>query len=285
MLTREEMNAEVADAMSGRRPGGTGWSRADCPFCEERHGSPDRKQCLSLNTRTGGWHCFRCGVKGYLGESEGYDHPEQQERAAPKATPELPPGCFPLWEEPASSSIACAPLLSYLRDVRRVPMRVVREARIHGCVRGAFAGRVVIPAHDAVGRLAGWVSRTTAKRGDYRNMSGMDREALLYNASAVAVETIEPLLVVEGVFDALPFWPHAVAVFGKPGQGQVRMLARAKRPIVVVLDGDAWREGARLAMQLQMEGARASWLELPPRTDPDEVPREDLLTLAREAAA
>jgi DNA primase len=102
---------------------------------------------------------------------------------------------------------------------------------------------------------------------------GMNRDGLLYNAPALQEQTARPCYIVEGSLDALALWPDAVAVLGKPLKSQLRILAAAKRPLVVALDGDAWNEGQALAWTLQSLGVRAASVRLPPKTDPDEVPR------------
>jgi DNA primase len=89
--------------------------------------------------------------------------------------------------------------------------------------------------------------------------------------------------VVEGVFDALALWPDAVAVLGKPSDQQVDALINAKRPVVIVLDGDAWLEGKWLAARLCLRGKRAGHIRLPPGVDPDEVDRKELEQQAMEA--
>ena len=53
---------------------------------------------------------------------------------------------------------------------------------------------------------------------------------------------------------------------------QVEALKLAKRPVAIMLDGDAWEESWILAARLRFEGCRAGFVKLPPRTDPDEVP-------------
>ena len=92
------------------------------------------------------------------------------------------------------------------------------------------------------------------------------------------VETDEPVMVVEGCFDALPYWPDAAALLGKPGEAQVRSLLEAKRPVVVVLDGDSWEEGMMLSMDLELQGQRSGYVRLPPKQDPNSVDHNWLRT-------
>ena len=62
-----------------------------------------------------------------------------------------------------------------------------------------------------------------------------------------------------------------VACLGKPNEAHLALLQEARRPVVVVLDGDAWEEGEALSLRLRFEGLRAGFVRLPPKTDPDEV--------------
>jgi hypothetical protein len=111
----------------------------------------------------------------------------------------------------------------------------------------------------------------------------MDTYSRLFNEAAIDVETADPLILVEGRFDALPLWPNATAFDGKPSDGQVERLRQARRPLVVALDGDAWIEGEMLAMRLELYGVRAGWLRLPPTTDPGNFRPEEIF-LASDAA-
>jgi DNA primase len=113
--------------------------------------------------------------------------------------------------------------------------------------------------------------------------TGFDRERNVFNAAALAVDTDDPLLVVEGTFDALPYWPDVVALLGKPSEGQIGLLLTACRPLVVALDGDAWLESEMLAARLELDGARATWLKLPPKRDPGDLEPARVVAAARRA--
>ncbi len=273
MSSRDDM---ILEAISGRRINGRGWVRANCPMCVLVAGKQDRKQCLSLNTENGKWHCFRCSSRGKLNDVP--EDIEQRSRVARGDTTEppveviLPDGFYPLWKEPGLSAESLEPARAYLRS-RDVTLEVMRAANIGACVKGKFAGRIIIPMYKG-DNLVGYVGRIWTKDGElkYRYAEGMQRADILYNHEVLDVETDEPVIVVEGTFDCFPFWPDAVAVLGKPSEQQFALLAAAKRPVVVVMDGDAWREGAALAMSLSRWGVRAGHIILEPGVDPDEVP-------------
>jgi DNA primase len=107
---------------------------------------------------------------------------------------------------------------------------------------------------------------------------------LLYQGAQRFRETDEPLLVVEGMFDALPYIGSAVALLGKPSDIQVRMLAESRRPLVIALDGDAIRDSRALQQRLKLRGVTAGMVKLPPGMDPGDVEPSWLIQRAAEAA-
>jgi DNA primase len=162
------------------------------------------------------------------------------------------------------------------------------EAGIGACVKGKMAGRVVIPiCGGRNNKLVGWQARswTDSQNGlRYYTSPNFKRAEHVYNEAALYLDTDEPCMVVEGLFDALPYWPHAVALLGKPSEGQINMLANTYRPLCVVLDGDAWLESEMLCLRLRIEGVRASWIRLPPKKDPADLSVKDLKSLVRNAS-
>lgn len=274
-----DTDEQVAAIFAGRSPGRTGWARANCPFCVVSYGKEDRTHALALNTKTGRWHCFRCNERGRVREELlGCIHHVEE---APRPDVVSPPdGFLPLAEEPAASATCLQPVRDYL-DGRGVARSVWAEAGIGTCVRGLYAMRVVVPVRRPSGEWVGWISRSIATnpRKRYRNSSGAMPG--IFNEAALYVETEEPCIVVEGVFDALPFWPDAVALLGKSYGQRLDMLLAARRPLAVVLDGDAWIEGEALAMRLQFDGKRAGFVRLPPLMDPDDC-RDTLRDQARK---
>lgn len=222
----------------------------------------------------------------------------------------VPEGWWPLWEGPALSSETLRPALEYLRK-RGVTDDVMRAARIGACTSGKYGQRIIVPCVPSTmappaGRVVsdddvldelfgagvgdaqpnagtpwhGFVARTWLPKDacdvTYLYPTGMHRDRIVFNDRALGVVTDTPVAVVEGVFDTFPLWPDAVAVLGSASELQVQALLAAKRPVAVVLDGDAWRSGVALAQRLQFDGQQAGAVILPPRLDPDEVPADVL---------
>lgn len=271
-------DALVVRALRESRPSGDGWLRANCPFCVTRLGKADRKASFGARASTGWWHCFRCGARG---KADLKVMPAAPEADGKPRELEMPSSFLPLWEEPGASAFVTEDARRYLAG-RGIGPAVWARARIGAAVEGRHAGRVVVPMFSTDrSRWVGWVGRAWRKKAEmpYLYPRGMERAGLLYNHEALLREAEDPAAVVEGVFDTFPLFPDAVAVLGKPSGAQFEALVEARRPIAVVLDGDAWMEGWSLAMQLRLRGQRAGAVKLPPRTDPDEV---DALWLREE---
>lgn len=248
----------------------SGFARCDCPFCLEERGRLDRKQSLAISVRTGWYKCWKCDTSGRISGADAGDLVDTPERQ--QTTGVAPPeGYYVLCEEPARSAMSCDDARAYLRGRGLDDEQVWAEAGV-GCVLdGRWANRVVVPVVSPAGEWWGWVSRlwSSKARDPYRTAPGMVLGPGLFNHAALLEETDEPVMVVEGCFDALPYWPSAVACLGKPKDPQVASLIESDRPVAVVLDGDSWEEGRMLAMRLQLEGRRAGYVRLPPKQDPN----------------
>lgn len=266
----------VLDSIAGRRPNPRGIVRANCPFCEGVVGKVDKKQCLQFEP-SGWWKCYRCDSRGKIAEEDvPYDTStlvSSAQKAAEKAPlVKLPEGYVPLWT-PEGQAVSLNRAWKYLKKERvGLTMEMIERARIGACVRGDFAGRIVIPIYKA-GKLAGYVGRSWFKKAElkYRYSTGFSRADTIYNEEAIYVTSDEPVIVVEGCFDTFPFWPRGAAILGKLSPAQFEMLCQARRPILIAMDGDAHREGTAMAMQLRHAGKRAASLRLAPGQDPDEV--------------
>ena len=271
----------VLTALSEARLGTSGWWRCECPFCEYRVGTADKHGAFGVRAANGVFHCFRCGIVGRLREVPDTHWREPKETDEPDAVIE-PPGSFlPLAEEPAASALIARPAHQYLAR-RSVTRTTIAEVGIGFCPSGFYSDRIVVPVASVDGDAwVGWVSRAWVKcEQPYLYPKGMKR-TILFNHAAILKESDDPILVVEGVFDALPYWPDAVACLGKPTQLQMVALASARRPVVMALDGDAWEEGWALAQQLRFAGTRAGNVRLPPCLDPNDVDPSWLRSEAR----
>jgi hypothetical protein len=275
----------------------SGFARVNCPFCPTRIGKVDRKQCFSVSTTSGWWRCWRCGVSGRLdGDWEDVQERPEEQQVRPMTLPE---GFYELGVEPAVSAMCFEEAREYLttpigqrtstgeKGRGLAAVSTWREAHIGAVLRGKMADRVVVPILSPEGICWGWVGRTWHPGAErpYHNASGMTvgSDGNLFNHAALLRKTEKPVLVMEGVFDSLHVWPDSVALLGKATEAQFEALAASPRPVVVALDGDAWREGWALAAKLRVRGQHAGSIRLPPGKDPDEMYAAELWQAASRA--
>jgi len=263
----------ASEALFTARKSGQGWFRADCPYCLDATGKADRRQSLGIKPSIAFFMCFKCGVRGRLKDVTPTEPARKQEDE--DAPPRIPPPPFyePLGADDAWGSIFLSDPRRYLVD-RGVTQLTVAQARIGAVLEGPYSGRIIVPVLDVdeetwLGYSArDWTGQAQLR---YKYPKGMRRGHVLYNQAALYRETDDPVVLVEGVFDALPYWPDAVACLGKPGDVHRYIMYEARRPIAVCLDGDAHEEGWCLSRQLRLHGVRSGSVRLPPCSDPNSV--------------
>lgn len=288
----------------------SGYYRVYCPFCPTRHGSTDKKQSLKIKALTGVYYCYRCHISGAAPsitsgiapqtrrEVERHETDEEKEAKRP------PPGYFPLWEGSARTSEVTAPARQFLAK-RGLDEDKIRRYQIGVCVSGPHCGRVIVPILTEDGKAwMGWIGRSWIKKSKapYRYPIGMEREGMLFNGGALWVETDEPCYIVEGGFDAIWLDPDGVGVLGVSVSdakhivrslittAQEVTLMKAKRPVVIAADGDAWQDAVRLVNNMRMNAMlgglkhfQCGAVRIAPGLDPDEVPVDELRRAARQS--
>lgn len=283
-------NARVAEAL-GRAKGRGVWRRAQCVFCIDA-GDRDRKLSLGINTVSGRWHCFKCGRWGRLDGHEATETFTIEDDVKEIVEIPLPDEYEPLWEGTGSRANVFAPARDYLLKTRKLSPEVIEEYQIGACAEGFYEGRVIVPVRYG-NALAGFVARTWAKVSKdaqgtdglpYLYPEGMSRGLFFFNQAILQTVTNEPVLVTEGVFDALPHCRQALACFGKPTSDQLDILRTIARPIVFALDADAWEESAMLALAFRFDGHQAGFVKFDPaEKDPGNVAPDILRRRAKKA--
>ena len=249
----EYLDAILAGAYTGRY----GRARLNCPLCTQNGKvTPDDSRSLAYNAKTRKYRCYRCGAWGYAGDGVPYvdvDHGESPRVFMPRHTSILSP--------------TAAHQRAYMNS-RGIQDVVLEDAGVVVATEGMLRTRVVVPIRRVDESLAGWVARIVPPdKNPLKYMYARGTERVVYNG-AILTTVGPPVYVVEGVFDALPHWPLVVACLGKPTNAQLLEFKRSRRPLVFALDGDSWEEAQWWALRMTLEGVSATWLRLPPGTDP-----------------
>lgn len=287
MLTKAEEIAIVESATAGHSPSEGGWINVPCPLCVYYKGTERYRKTFGL-APNGYYHCFRCEASGRL-----YRDEEEVAVKIDVESPdiELPVEYLPLWQAKDSKFAKAEEYLAY----RNIDKWVWAQARLGVCLEGKYKDRIIIPFlragqsftssdESTALKYVGFSARTFANAG-MKNLypKNMKRATTLFNLEALEEPIEEPVIIVEGAFDALSLWPNAVALLGKPVNGHIELIAQTRRPICVCLDGDAWVAGKMLATRLKLKGARAAWAKLPAKEDPNSIDKKKLKYLISQS--
>lgn len=301
------MRSAVYALVPSFAPGQTGWLRVVCPNCLAVDGK--RRDNLAVNLETGYYQCWRCDARGSLRSSGPSAFDRSRTHARTDLPPEvpLPEGFTPIHDlvgnvaklaraflsrRGVSDEAVRAVGLGVVVGRRKYGGRIIVPVTIGGRVCG-FTARLFVDADDAPRRpLDGWRDEAArVVRGEatavpkYLYPRGMSRLAML-NRDALELVTKRPVALVEGSFDYLPHWPDAVAFLGKPTEEQLEFVAaRARRPVVFALDGDAWREAGSAATRVSRLAphVKVAALRVAPGVDPGAMNRDDFADLVEAA--
>jgi DNA primase len=229
-----------------------------CPFCHH----PKKK--LSINIVTNKWKCWVCGAKGghilwllkKLNVSKtlllkfknalGDIDIQQYKTTVADTQLLLPPEYKPLWVSQKSYPYLHA--LSYLK-ARNVRTDDILRYRMGYCETGNYAGRIIIPSYDKHGQLNYFVARSFYEENmKYKNPPVSKNIVVFENL----ISWNEPIVLVEGVYDAIAIRRNAIPMLGKflPTALKTALVGNNVKEVYVFLDNDAKVDATRIQQQL-----------------------------------
>jgi DNA primase len=163
-------------------------------------------------------------------------------KATPPAQPEI--------NKPLSFVLKLDPAHPYLAERGLMP-ETVKEFGLGYCDKGVMSERIAIPIHNVKGELVGyagrWPGEPPEERPKYRMPDGFKKASEVYRlAQAMKEPASQPLIVVEGFFDAMKLWQigcrKTVALMGSTlSAGQEYLISQAVKPdrtVIVMFDED-----------------------------------------------
>ena len=193
-----------------------------CTFCNHH------KKKLQVNLKTQKWHCWICNTGGHnliqlfkklkatkeqfqeLYDS-GYSKTTKfvSEEDTTKEVVKLPSQYIPLWEKQNTPEYKRAML--YLQN-RGITIFDILKYSIGYCESGLYSNRIIIPSYDDNAQLNYFVGRsfydTTMK---YKNPF-VSKDVIGFD---LFINWSEPIILCEGVFDAITVKRNAIPLFGK----------------------------------------------------------------------
>jgi len=245
-----------------------------CPFCNHH------KQKLQVNTETQKWHCWTCNsggkkltsllrkldvdrktisiIREIYGDS---NWTPQQEDAETKVFISLPKEFISLAEEPKGFNPEYKNAMYYLTQ-RGITIKDIIKYNIGYCKEGLYAQRVIIPSYNSDGSLNYFVSRSyyPENKMKYKNPP-ISKNIICFESQ---VNWKEPIILCEGVFDALTINRNAIPLLGKFPSKQLfeKIFMSGVNDIIISLDNDAMTEALKAAEYFRKNGINVKMMYL-----------------------
>ena len=251
------------------------------------------KQKLQINIRTQKWHCWVSNTGGRtlfqllkkinashqhfdeLRELVG-DSPRYKKKNDSKVSEvvQLPNEFKPLWN--GGDNIVKRPALSYLYK-RDITDSDILKYNIGYCDEGLYSNRIIIPSYDSDGTLNFFVGRDFYNSKMKYRKSPTSKDIIGFD---LFINWNEPIILCEGVFDAMAFKRNAIPLFGKTVMKtlQKKIIDFGVKTIYLALDKDAVVDAIKISENFINNGIEVKMMKFNEK-DPSETGFESLLYL------
>ena len=242
------------------------------------------KRKLQINIQSQNWHCWVSNVGGrnffqllkkvsasrehfnelveLVGETKFYKSKDKQEKVGVN----LPKEFKPLWN--GRDGIVKRHALSYLYN-RNISDEDIIKYNIGYCDEGLYSNRIIIPSYDSDGQLNFFVGRDFySSKMKYKN-SPTPKDVIGFD---LFINWDEPIILCEGVFDAMSFKRNAIPLFGKTVMKRLhkKILESNVKTLYLALDNDAMSDAIKICKNFMSEGISVKLMTLKDK-DPNEL--------------
>lgn len=179
---------------------------------------------------------------------------------------QLPKEYIPLWKQ--SNSIIRKHALSYLERRGVTPAEILKY-QIGYCEEGSYKNKVIVPSYNENGILNYFVGRSFYEGGIKHKNVDASKDVVGFE---MMVNWDLPIVICEGVFDAMAIRMNAIPLFGKSPQSELqkRIIEKNVRKVYIALDSDAFKNALSFAEKLMNTGVDVHLVEMGD-SDPSEL--------------
>jgi DNA primase len=248
-----------------------------CPFCDHY------KRKLQVNVDSQNWHCWVCDAKGrsvfslvkkigvtksvFTELSQIYNtYTETYGTNIQARIGNLPKQFQTLIGN--GESVVFLHAKKYLLS-RGITEEDIIKYNIGFCIDGDYGGRIIVPSYDANSNLNYFVGRSIYPgKLKYKNPPA-SKDIVAFE---LYINWNEPVVLCEGVFDAIAIKRNAIPLLGKTiSQTLLQRLVHNKVPeIILALDADALDTSIKISQRLMRYGLKVSRIVLADK-DPSEL--------------
>jgi DNA primase len=246
---------------------GKGEHYFSCPFCHHH------KKKFAVNIVKNKWKCWVCGSRGnhLIGLFKKLDVSPAQIKELKKCLNEddiksyintsdevvelhLPYEFKPLWKPTDSFEYKHA--ISYLKK-RSISGYDIIRYRMGYCESGQYGGRIIVPSYGVDGKLNYFIARAYHDTNMKYKNPPVSKNVVVFEEQ---ISWNEPIVLVEGVFDAISVRRNAIPMLGKflPKKLEVKLLENQVKDVYILLDDDARTEALQLEQKLTSYGMNVS---------------------------
>lgn len=266
-----------------------------CPFCNH-HKKKLEVQIYTNDKGDNPWACWVCNTRGKSirsllrqlkvdpeAQKQVLQHISKGEALGSKVDIGLTlPKEFKALKDASTTSIEVNRIRRYLA-ARGIFDEEIIKYNIGYCSSGPYSNRVILPSYDENGLLNFFVGRTVGQGSGqkYKNPS-VSKDITMFESM---VNYQAPIILVEGIFDALAVKRNAIPILGKvPSHHLYHQLSKASstKSIYIALDNDALDGALSIAEKLIGLGKKVYLVELPGK-DPSELGFETFTKLIETA--
>jgi hypothetical protein len=273
-----------------------------CPFCPTPHHKPKLEiNCVTNAKNENPWHCWVCEAKGKTIRSL-----LKQAKAPASKLSELKLIIVPSKEEvKRDTTILALPkeFISFNDNEKFITDRIAQIESKHAfkflrkrgittddiikynigfCKEGTYKDRVIIPSYDENGSLNYFIAR--AYKDGIQKYKNPPTDAKSAIGMELFINWDAPIILIEGMFDALTVKRNVIPLFGKIIHEKLmtKLVRSSVNRIYIALDPDAIKSALKYAEELMAYGKEIYLVELDGK-DANEIGFERFLKCIEQA--
>ena len=249
------------------------------------------KPKLQVNIQTGKWHCWVSNQGGHnlfqllkqvgaprelfkeLSDSIGGTYYTSDKKDKKDIVLSLPKEARPLWN--GDDSVQKLHALKFVYE-RGLDMSDILRYNLHYCLNGVYQNRIIIPSYDSDGILNYFVGRDFYKSTMKYKNPPIQKDIIGFD---LYVNWSEPIILCEGVFDAMAIKNNTIPLFGKTilSKLEKKIVEKKVKNIVIVLDDDAFNDSLKMIEKFNNMGIKVDFVKLKGQ-DPSDLGYKNMIT-------
>ena len=148
------------------------------------------------------------------------------------------------------------------------------------CEEGVYANRIIVPSYSSDGELNYFVGRDIYEGGFKYKNPPVSKDVIGFD---LFINWDEPIILCEGVFDAIAIRRNAIPLFGKtiPKSLMKKIYEKQTKQIYILLDSDAISDSIKITDNLMKNGINVYYVNLS-EEDPSDMGFKKVINLIKE---